>query len=218
MSIFDNYDSATPKERYEQLRDREFALNRYHWIMQSLTGDRAHAIRSLGDHLCQKGNFLTAPASSRKKYHLSEPGGLLRHSIWVSDTYMGLLKHYGVEMDETSARLVSLFHDCSKAGLGGIAPGDHYEPRYIETSGDERWRTGEEFKYNPDLAHLVLPVGSLWLVSSFVALTVKEAQCIVAHDGAYLLENRSYAHRLPPEATLLQHADESSLMFERELV
>lgn len=216
--MFDEYDMASPKKRFDMLKDREFALLRFHWILQCLNGDRADCIRALADHLCNVGDFLKAPASSRKKYHLSEEGGLLRHSIWVSDTYGDLLTYYGVAMDATSARLVSLFHDASKAGLGGVTPDDPYEPRYIETTEYERERTREDYRYNPSLPHLVLATGSLWVVSSFVKLSVKEAQCIAAHDGQYCLENRSYAHRLPPEALILCQADESSVMFEREMV
>jgi hypothetical protein len=216
--VFKQYESFTPKQRYEALKDRDFCLLRYRYLIQNLEGDRVQQIWNFTGYLENETNFLQAPASSKKRFHLSEPGGLLRHSVWVSDQYISLLKFFGVEMAPTSARLVSLFHDISKSGLGGVVEGDPHFPRYVETNQEEWRKTGEEYRYNPEMPHLFLPVGSLWLVSSFVPLTIKEAQCIVAHDGQYCLENRSYAHRLCPEASILCMADESSLLYERELV
>lgn len=214
--MFDDYEMASPRDRYEMLKDRDFAVLRFRWILQNLNGVRADSIRALADHLCNVGSFLTAPASSKKRYHLSEPGGLLRHSLWVSDNYWDLLSLYEIPMDPTSARLVSLFHDASKAGIGGLTDDDLYQPRYLELTEEEKRRTREDYRYNPELQHLVLATGSLWMVSSFVKLSASEAACIAAHDGQYCLENRSYAHRLPPEGVILCQADEASLIFEKE--
>ena len=214
--MFEEYEAASPRARYERLKDREFALLRYRYLVESMVGDRADAIRRLSDHLCNVGDFTRAPASSRRRFHLSEPYGLLRHSVWVSDAYLELLRLHRIDMDPRSARLCSLWHDAAKSGIGGIAPGDDYQPRYLKTSEDERRRTGEDYKYNPEMLHLVLPVASLWLIGSFVPLTAKEAQIIVAHDSMYMPENRSYAHRMCPESVLLAQADESSLIYECE--
>lgn len=218
VDMFAEYEAASLKRKFEMLGDREFCLLRYHALTQAFDGDRVQALRNFVSYANNETEYLQCPASSRKRYHLAEFGGLLRHSVLVSEIYVELIKLHGVEMDQTSARLVSLYHDMSKSGIAGVAVGDTFQPRYLPTTEEEKYRTGEDYKFNRDMTTLNLPVASLWIVSSFVPLTAKEAQCIVAHDGLHLYQNKEYAHKLYPEALLLQMADEMSLLYERELV
>jgi len=59
----------------------------------------------------EKSDFYTAPASTR--YHDSEEGGLVKHSVEVFDW---LMKDYGDKYDHETIALVSLFHDICKIG------------------------------------------------------------------------------------------------------
>ena len=69
----------------------------------------------LMDYL-SKSDFFTSPASTR--FHLSEPGGLLQHSLNVYYELFRLLAAYPeIKMSEESAVIVALFHDLCKANM-----------------------------------------------------------------------------------------------------
>jgi hypothetical protein len=48
---------------------------------------------------------------------------------------------------------------------------------------------------------------SLYLISRYVKLTPEEAQAIRYHDGQYVDENKSVAHKEAPLTRLLQYSD-----------
>jgi hypothetical protein len=48
---------------------------------------------------------------------------------------------------------------------------------------------------------------SLFIVSKFIDLTEEEAQAIRYHDGQYIDENKSVAHKETKLTRLLQYAD-----------
>jgi hypothetical protein len=60
---------------------------------------------------------------------------------------------------------------------------------------------------NRDLPHMDIATRSLMHVARFVPLSDEEAQAIRYHDGQYIEENRSVAHREEPLTRLLQYAD-----------
>src|SRR4051812_7253977 len=88
-------------------------FNQYRALCEKL-GDRTAPALEMIDHL---GNSLAlCPASSRKAYHLSEPGGLVDHSLRVLKNVLKLNAAYDWKLAKDSMIISSLFHDIGKVG------------------------------------------------------------------------------------------------------
>lgn len=93
---------------------------------------------------------------------------------------------------------IPTFLDC---GLPG-------KPYYLDNPDQEQVRNrGIRYIVNRELVHLDLPSRSLFLVASYLQLTEDEIQAIRYHDGQYVAENRSVAHRETKLTRLIQYAD-----------
>jgi len=170
------------KKRYEDLlakvHDRKDAVNRFINMLHSET------------------TWLTSPAST--KYHLNREGGLLEHSIGVAETLLQLRAVLAPEISKESCVIVGLFHDIGKVGMPG-------KPYYLpEIKNGEP--TGA-YTINPEIVAMGLSLRSLYLVSQYIPLSDAEAQAIAYHDGMYVLEGRSVAHKEEPLLLLLHWAD-----------
>ena len=91
-----------------------------------------------------------------------------------------------------------LFHDVGKIGMPG-------KPLYIKN--DNRWeieKRNMRYKTNPELVRMSLAARSLYLVSKYIPLCDAEAQAILYHDGQYIEDNKTIAHKEEP-LTLLAH-------------
>ena len=75
-------------------------------------GDRSEAALSLVDHLGER--LALCPASSRKEYHLAEPGGLVDHSLRVLSNALKLCKTFGWNVPKESLIVACLLHDIGK--------------------------------------------------------------------------------------------------------
>ena len=134
--------------------------------------------------------WLSAPAST--KYHLNEEGGLLKHSIGVTNTLLRLRELLAPEISEESCVIVALFHDVGKIGMPNA-------PRYLKKEA--------KFVYNKEQVEMQIANRSLYLVSKYIPLSDEEAQAILYHDGQYIAENRFIAHKECPLTLLLTFAD-----------
>lgn len=170
------------KERYEALlakiRDRKKAVNKFIDMLHSET------------------TWLTSPAST--KYHMNREGGLLEHSIGVAETLLRLREVLALEISEESCVIVGLFHDIGKVGMPG-------KPYYLPEVKDGK-PTGAYVK-NHDIVAMGIALRSLYLVSQYIPLSDAEAQAIAYHDGMYVPEGRSVAHKEEPLLLLLHWAD-----------
>lgn len=76
--------------------------------------------------------YFTAPAS--KGHHLAEPGGLVEHSVNVTERLVGLTKRLGVEWPRAeSPYLVGMLHDlvkCETYDIDAAATESALETRY----------------------------------------------------------------------------------------
>jgi len=140
--------------------------------------------------------WLTSPAST--KYHLNREGGLLEHSIGVAETLLQLRAALAPEISEESCVIVGLFHDIGKVGMPG-------KPYYLPEIKDGK-PTGA-YTINPEIVAMGLSLRSLYLVSQYIPLSDAEAQAIAYHDGMYVPEGRSVAHKEEPLLLLLHWAD-----------
>lgn len=128
-------------------------------------------------------DFFSAPASTR--FHLSEPGGLVKHSIHVYDRLRELYLHEldrdhatAVELsdeEEETIAIVGLLHDICKVDFYGV------EMR------NRKNEQGQWEKYPFYVVNDKLPYGhgekSVYIVSGFMRLTREEAMAIRWHMG-----------------------------------
>ena len=143
--------------------------------------------------------WLTAPASTR--FHLACENGLLKHSINVARILLKLRDILAPELSWESCIIVGLFHDTGKAGVPG-------KPYYLTNPSEwHRRNRGIYYIVNPELIHIDIPSRSLYIASRYISLSEEEAQAIRYHDGQYIDENRSVAHRETKLTRLLQYAD-----------
>ncbi len=143
--------------------------------------------------------WLTSPASTR--FHLNKEGGLLEHSVGVTETLLKLKETLALQLSEESCVIVGLFHDVGKIGMPG-------KPRYIKNNSEwEIKNRNMTYKINPDEVYMNLAVRSLYLVSKYIPLSDSEAQAILYHDGQYIDANKEVAHHEMPLTLLLQFAD-----------
>ena len=156
-------------------------------------------------------DFFIAPASTQ--YHDSFEGGLLRHSLKVSDRALELLQSsaFAGYIAPEDAVFVSLVHDWCKIGL--------YKS-YIRNVKDDRtnqWNKVTAYKYVDDrticLGH---GVSSLYLIMKFFTVSVEEAAAIRWHMGRWNcvdaeLNELQQANRNYPLVHLLQFADQLAI-------
>ena len=137
--------------------------------------------------------FFTAPCST--SHHLSEEGGLAKHSLNV----------YGVAKDicfllgdgsepiskemEDALRICSLLHDIGKMGQFGKP---NYVPNMLKgratkanPNPEPKQSESKPFKGNPDLLYVDHEVRALAIISKYIDLTEEEQQAILWHNGLY---------------------------------
>jgi len=150
-----------------------------------------------------------APASPNLAYHNCCVGGLAEHSLRVYKNLRILVDQFGEGISHNSIVLVSLFHDLGKVGSIDAS-------YYIEQ--DSQWHKdrGVMYEQNPKLS-LSTAQRSLRIFGQFnIPLTSDEYLAILLHDGMYVSENKSYAHKEGKLGLLLHQADMLACMMERE--
>ena len=129
----------------------------------------------------RKTDFFTAPASTR--FHLSEPGGLVTHSVHVYERLRELYVHendrdgYGPLMDgdEETIAICGLLHDVCKA--------DCYRIEMRKRKNEHgKWEQVPYYTFKDQL-----PYGhgekSVYIISGFMCLSREEAMAIRWHMG-----------------------------------
>lgn len=116
------------------------------------------------DEIINRG-FASAPASTR--FHLAEYGGLLKHSINVTNELVTLTKRLGLDWNDTrSPYIVGMFHDICKIDA------------YI---ADENG----QYKHNKETLLNGHGDKSVMILSEYMQLTEEEIMCIRYHMGAF---------------------------------
>ena len=162
--------------------------------------------------LSPQSDFFTAPASAR--FHLSEEGGLVKHSVNVYEALKGYLESpriketYGFEYSEESIAIVSLLHDLCKVNV--------YKKGFRNVK-DERgaWQRVDTFEYDDKL-----PYGhgekSVYIITGYMKLTREEAFAIRYHMGYSSTEderNVAAAFEMFPLAFALSTADSEATYY-----
>lgn len=153
-------------------------------------------------------SWLEAPASTR--FHLNTAGGLLRHSVGVTENLLRLRACLAPEITEESCVIVGLFHDAGKVGMPGV-------PRYLPNPDAwQRKNRNANYVVNPDEVMMGIAVRSLYLVGKYVTLSDTESQAIVYHDGQYITDNECVAQQEQTLTLLLHWADYWTMRVEED--
>lgn len=171
-------------------------IDQRYTALKEQVAERRASFHAFVDMLETETNWLTSPASTR--YHLNEEGGLLEHSVGVTETLLEFRNFLGPEITIESCVIVGLFHDVGKIGMPG-------KPLYIENENEWEVRNRNmTYKTNSEVVQMGLAARSLYLVSKYIPLSDPEAQAILYHDGQYIEDNKGVAHKEEP-LTLLAH-------------
>ena len=173
---------------------------------------REGAAKLLEYLLSPQSDFFTAPASAR--FHLSQEGGLVEHSVNVYEALKGYLESpraketYGFDYSDESIAIVSLLHDLCKVNV--------YKKGYRNVKDEKgAWQRVDTFEYDDKL-----PYGhgekSVYIITGYMKLTREEAFAIRYHMGYSSTEderNVSAAFEMFPLAFALSTADSEATYY-----
>lgn len=181
---------------------------------------RKDQVLKLLEYQRDKGGFFSAPASSKKQFHMAEHGGLAMHSWNFIQVFLGMLDNvFGAESmtryrwgntpDKSatdmrtlkeSAVIIGLCHDLNKTKLFGS---DYYLPNMTKQSGYSKPSESEPYKTSDRTA-----LGSLVQVAlamSFIDLKPDEIQAIRYAEGLYDYSYRGDIGNKEEFLTILAH-------------
>ena len=187
--------------------------DKYNYLKDLVTSDRKDSFLSLMNYIESNTEYLTSPAST--KYHLCTEGGLLEHSVSVCITMIKIKKVIAPEISDEKCVIVSLLHDLGKVGYPG-------NPQYLKNEPTERQKQYGygptiPYRYNDNIVQMPHAHRSIYLIlSNGFKLEPDECQAILAHDGQYVDDNKSYAHKEEKLTMLLHYADLWSCKFLEE--
>jgi len=160
----------------------------------------------LFDYMINNGYF-TAPASSAGSKHGAVEGGLVLHSLSVTDIMLKLRDTLAPQISRESCIIVGLTHDIGKTAYYGK---DLYVPNMIQ--GKKKGEgiiqsAAKPFEHNKDRLEIAHEYASLHIVSKFIPLLEEEAQAILYHNLLYVPSGRDVKNREHPLTLLLHWAD-----------
>jgi hypothetical protein len=153
--------------------------------------------------------FMTAPASTKRKFHYAFPCGLVAHSLNVVRNAWKIADAlWPNRWPKWQIAFVALFHDLGKAGSPG-------KPYYVQQK-DEYWRRKGEFYEVSQEEYMPNAEKSLYVLQLHgVTLTHEETVAIRLNDGMGPEENRGYEFREPDLALVTHWADHASMRMEK---
>ncbi len=181
----------------------ELFPNKRSWLdyegLLGLVKERKKQVDEFEDFLRNQTIWMTSPASTR--FHLATEGGLVQHSLNVANTLLQLRDLLAPYISEETCVITGLYHDTGKIGMPGM-------PYYLPNPSE--WhvkKLGMKYVINDKVIHLDIATRSLFLVAQYISLSDEEAQAIRYHDGQYIDENKSVAHKEAKLTRLIQYAD-----------
>lgn len=166
--------------------------------MSLLGGIKREGIELLVNHLENNG-FFTCPCSGQ--FHGAHEGGLLVHSVIVTETMLKLQEVIAPEIPAESCIIAGMFHDVGKAGYFGKP---NYVPNYLKGG---KVSESKPFTSNDERLKIPHQVASLHIVSKFMPLTEEESFAILFHNGLYTPDGRAIQGNETPLMLLLHFAD-----------
>ena len=160
----------------------------------------------LFDYMINNGYF-TAPASSAGSKHGAVEGGLVLHSLNVTDIMLKLRDTLAPHISRESCIIVGLTHDIGKTSYYGK---DLYVPNMIQGKKKDEGMVqsaAKPFEHNKNRLEIAHEYISLHIVSKFIPLLEEEVQAILFHNGQYVPNGRDVKNHEHPLTLLLHWAD-----------
>lgn len=206
----------------EQIQDNWNTLLGY--INTYISEDRRTKLLELYSKYSER--IIMMPASHKKEYNNSFPGGYVEHVLRVIRCALRQNEIWKIEGADTSTyTLEELVFSAMNHDLGKIGTED--EESYIPQS--DQWRReklGEEYMFNNKVPFASVPDRGLFLLQSHgIPYTFNEMIAIQTHDGLYDEGNKKYLMSYLPEQKprtslpyIIHQADlmASRIEFERE--
>lgn len=193
---------------------RDEAHSKYSLLMSECV---EHRTRRLGpqygmqvvqftEFLSKKTDWAHAPAST--KYHLAVDGGLLIHSVGVTETAISLRHILMPSIPLDSVIFCAMYHDIGKI-YSSVGPQgsliSRYRPNIQKSTG--RLSPTQPFAYNKGGNEIPLTVKDMLLPTKFVDLSDAEMQALMLADGQYVPVNANLAHHETPLALIVHWSD-----------
>ncbi len=152
----------------------------------------------LTDYLATQ-HFAFAPASTM--HHSANRGGLIAHSVAVTNIMLTMNKALDAGIPEESIIIAGLLHDCGKAGC-------YNEPYYsVNRTASGELSKAKPYQINPHLLNFTHEVLSLMIAEKFIQLTQDEAFAILYHNGLYVQTGHNIRGSERPLQLILHWAD-----------
>lgn len=155
--------------------------------------------------------YAMCPATTRKEYYSSFPGGLAFHNLHM---YHWMQKFAGMMSTEDFSQSlvkISIMHEIGKLG-------DVENEYYLEQNSKWHRDRGMYYEVNPDIQFMKIPDRSLYLAQKFgIALNKDEYLSILLHDVVEVSGRReeAYHYKVPKLATITQFAYRYSTQLEK---
>ena len=163
-------------------------LTRFNELYAEITREGADELLNY----MRNAGYFEAPASS--SYHLAKDGGLLEHSINVTETLLKLAKAVDSDYSRETLIIVGLLHDLGKAGFYG-------KPGYVENILKSGKRSdAKPYETNKDLLAVPHEVVAISIIPQYMQISEDELFAILYHNGLYT----SIGYQLKGKETNLQ--------------
>lgn len=164
-------------------------------VHKHITGDRQTRVLHMLMNFQE--NAVLAPASSKKQFHNSFPGGYIDHvnrMVNVSIELAKVWKKFGASLDFTAEELVFSALFCCLGKLGDIDENENNIPYFVpQTNAWRKDNLGEYYVQNPKLDYMLTQDRSLYILQKFnISMSVNEYLAIRLYDGGYNDANKSY--------------------------
>lgn len=163
-------------------------------------------VRNMWTYLCEKSNFLEAPASA--KYHRCNKGGLMAHSIDVAVYAEQLARLLMPQLPMDSVLFCSFFHDVGKVWSSTSEDGKfvpRYAPNILKSSGQQS--EAQPYHHVKGGDEICLTIKDLLVAMKFVDMSDAEMQALLLSDGQYVPVNASLGHNEHPLGLIVHWSD-----------
>jgi hypothetical protein len=189
--------------------NEDFMVKNYDKTVETIKktlGSARGVLKLIDEELTER--YASAPASSKREYYSSFPGGLAFHNLHMYFWMKKFSHDLGVNAHETSLLTVALLHEIGKVG-------DLKEDYYLPLNSDWHYKRGTYYEINPKLQYMRIPHRSLFLAQqNGIELSREEYLAILLHEAKE--EESAYKFKLPPLARVTQFAYQWSTQVEKE--
>lgn len=196
--------------------DADFVKSNYDRTIEVVkTIDPGHPLLPFLDEMGER--YALCPATTRKEYYSSFPGGLAFHNLhmwfWMKKFADTIAPG---EFSDEAMISVSILHEIGKLG-------DFEHEYYLPKESDWHRKQGIYYEVNPDIQFMRIPDRSLYLAQRVYSreqrnLSQDQYLAILLHEVAEITGRREegYHYKLPLLATVTQFAYRYSTQLEKQ--